>query len=74
VASDKDIEYEELGPGKGARITLTGETCDEVNAAAERLGVAGSEFLRAAIEAFVKEPRLQAEVMEHLREEEERGK
>ncbi|MBA7623781.1 hypothetical protein ES703_31180 [subsurface metagenome] len=62
MAREDDIEYEELGPGKGARITLTGDTAEEVNAAAERLGIDGSDFMRAAIEAFVREPHLQGDL------------
>lgn len=73
MAREQDLEYEELGPGKGARLTLTGDTAEEVTIAAEKCGIDPSDFMMAAIEAFIKEPSLQAEVIKHLQEETERN-
>lgn len=47
-----DVEYEELGPGKGARITLKGKTLEAVTAAAEGMGIEPEDFILAALEAF----------------------
>jgi len=69
VISEKDIEYEELGPGKGARLTLSGETAAEVIAVCEKRGIAPPDMLLACIEAFVQNPSFRDEVIRHLEEE-----
>jgi len=68
MVSEKDIEYEELGPGKGARITLTGETADKVITTAKERGIKPEDVIQGCIEAFIKDAHLRAEVIERLRE------
>lgn len=62
MISEKDIEYQDLGPGKGGRITLSGETAKQVIAEAKKRRIDPSDMLLACIEAFIKDPHLQAEV------------
>lgn len=47
-----DVEYEELGPGEGARLMLKGKTLEAVKAAAEGMGIDPEDFILAALESF----------------------
>jgi len=68
VIREEDIEYEEFGPGKGARVTLRGETAEEVIAVCEKRGIAPSDMLLACIEAFTTNPSFRDEVIRRLEE------
>lgn len=68
---DEDIEYQDLG--EGALITVSGEMGKELRKVARERGVEPSEIIMAALNAFIYDPDVQAEVEQQIKSELEEG-
>jgi len=73
MVKDEDVEYQDLGEGKGALITVSGETGEELREIARERGVEPSEIIMAALNAFINDPGVQAEVEQRIKSKLEKG-